>query len=173
MEGVYDNFPNLYHGIALFSIRTSPKNLQKIMIQLFSRINREDEFLNVLTPASRGIRLVPEIGIAEGIAFNFIDEEERNRWLENLEKKVFEVLDFIWIMRYYVPGKEKDKPLKFDYYLLRFIFRRGAMELRVHHEKGPRRLSTEDLIRLISDELNRELEGNGEPRLEIESLSAF
>jgi len=173
MEGIYENFPSLHHGIAIFSCRASPQSLQRILICLFCRINRGEEALEIPLFTSQGIRLVSEIGIADGLTFNFIDEEERDKWLSLMEERVFEVLDFIWIARYYISEKGRDKPLKFDYYMLRFIFRSKAIELRVHHERGTRRLPIEGLIRMLSEKINQELRREGEGLLNIESLSAL
>jgi len=173
MEGVYENFPDLHHGAALFSSQASPRALQRILIRLFYRINRGEETFDVPMFASQGIQLMPEIGIAEKLTFSFIDEEEKERWLENVEKKTFKTLDFIWIARYYISEKGRNKPLKFDYYMLRFIFRSRAMELRVHHEKGARRLPIDDLIRLIGEKINQDLKREGKRPLRIDFLSAF
>ena len=173
MEGVYENFPDLHHGTAFFSSQTSPQIIQRILIRLFYRMNRGEETLDIPIFAGQGIQLMPEIGIAEKLTFSFIDEEEKERWLENVEKKTFKTLDFIWIVRYYISEEGRSKPLKFDYYMLRFIFRQGAMELRVYHERGARRLPIDDLIRLISDKINQELKREGEPPLRINFLSAF
>jgi len=173
MKGIYENFPEMYHGIALFSHKISLQNLQRILICLVYKINRGDEVVEMPTPGSSDIQLMPEIGIADTLTFNFIDEEEKERWLDILKKKSFEILDFIWIARYYISEKGKNRPLKFDYYMLRFIFRPEIMELKVHHERGARRLHIEDLIRLITEKLNQELEIEGEEPLNIESLGAF
>jgi len=173
MEGVYENFPDLHHGIALFSYKTSTQNIQRILIRLFYRINQGEEVLEVPELTSHGIQLVSDIGIADALAFNFIDEEEKNRWLNLMKKKAFETLDFIWIVRYYVSKKGKNTPLKFDYYMLRFLFRSETMELRIHHERGTRRLPIEDLIKLIGEKINKELKKEGEEALILESLGAF
>jgi len=173
MKGVYENFPDLHHGVAFFSSQTSPQNLQRILICLFYRINMGEEILEMPTLTSQGVQLMFEIGIAENLTFSFIDEEEKKRWLENIKEKAFKILDFIWIARYYISEKGKNKPLKFDYYMLRFIFNPEAMELRVHHEKGTRRLSIEDLIKLISDKINQDLKRGGEPPLITNFIRAF
>jgi len=173
MEGIYENFPNLYHGDAFFSSQVSPQILQRILISLFYRINRGEEVLDVPLFAGQDIQLMPEIGIAEELTFSFIDEEEKRRWLENVKKKAFKILDFIWIVRYYASENGRNKPLKFDYYLLRFIFKPEAIELKVHHERGTRRLPPEDLIRLISNKINQELKREGKQPLIIKFLSAF
>jgi len=173
MEGIYENFPDLYHGTAFFFSKTSPQNLQRILICLFYRINRGEEILDVPMLAGQGIRLMPEIGIADELVFNFIDEDEKTRFLESLKKKAFKTLDFIWIARYYITENGKSKPLKFDYYMLRFIFRSEALELRVYHERGTRRLPIEDLMRLIGEKLNQKLREKGMQPLIIKSLRAF
>ncbi len=173
MEGVYENFPEMHHGAAFFSSQVSPQILQKILFRLFYRINMGEETVDMPIFVSRGIQLMPEIGIAENLSFSFIDEEEKKRWLDKVEKKAFEILDFIWIARYYISEEGKNKPLKFDYYMLRFIFGSEAMELRVHHERGTRRLPIEDLIRLIGEKINQELAREGEQPLRLKSLRAF
>jgi len=173
MEGVYENFPRLHHGIACFSHKVSTRDLQRILICLFYRVNRGEEVFETPTFTRHGIRIVSDIGIADGLAFNFIDEEEKNKWVSLIGNKIFEMLDFIWIVRYYVSKKGKTRPLKFDYYLLRFIFESEAMEIRIHHERGPRRLPIEDLIRMIGEKINQELERREEPPLHLESLGAF
>jgi len=173
MKGIYEDFPEIYHGIAFFSSKSSPQTLQRIMFSLFYKINRGDEVVEMPMPEGRDIRLMPEIGVADALTFNFIDEEEKRRWLEILKKRIFETLDFIWIARYYVSENGKNRPLKFDYYMLRFIFKPEGLELRVHHEKGARRLHIEDLIKIIVKKLNQELKKEGDEPLNIKSLGAF
>ena len=172
MIGTYDNFPDLYHGVALFSCRSSPKSIQRVIVSLFCRINH-GEALELPILSSQGIQLFLDIGIAEGLAFNFIDDEEKNRFLSLIEKTSFRTLDFLCIARYYVPVGNRRRPLKFDYYMLRFIFDSETVELIVYHEKGTRRLSIEDLIRILSEKINEELRRMGKPPLEIETLRAF
>jgi len=172
MKGKYDNFPEMYHGIAILSSKISQQNLQRVLISLFYKINRGEENVEMPIPENRYIRLVCEIGIADSLTFNFIDEEEKERWL-NFLKKSFKTLDFIWIARYYFSEKGKNRPLKSDYYMLRFIFRSEIVELRVYHERGTRRLHIEDLIRLIVTKVNQELRKEGKHPLRIEQLGAF
>jgi len=173
MEGVYEGFPTILHGIAILSCKVSPQNLQRILICLFYKINRGEEALETSMLKSQGIQLMFDVGIAESLAFNFIDEEEKDRWLSLIKTRFFEVLDFLCIARYYISEERKNKPLKFDYYMLRFIFRSEEIEIRVHHEKGPRRLPIEDLINLLSERINQELTRKGGEPLRIESLRAF
>jgi len=173
MEGIYENFPDLHHGIAVFSYKTPPQNLQRALICLFYELNQGEEDFEIPLLANHGIHLTLDIGIADTLTFNFIDEEEKGRWLSLMEKRIFEILDFILIARYYVSEEGKRKSLKFDYYMLRFIFKSGIMELRVHHEKGTRRLPLEDLIRLIGEKINQKLKEKGEDPIILKSLSAF
>lgn len=172
MKGIFENFPDLYHGVALFSCRASAKNIQRVIISIFYRINR-GEALKLPILSSQGIQLFLEVGIAEGLAFNFIDDEEKDRWLSLLENASFKTLDFLCIARYYISEVEKRKPLKFDYYMLRFIFGSETIELIIYHEKGTRRLSIEDLIKMLSEKINEELIKMGEAPLKIETLRAF
>jgi len=61
-------------------------------------------------------------------------------------------MDFFCAIRYY--KGEKKAALKFDYYLLRMIYDRGMVEIRVFHKKGPRYLSPEDLLLFIFNKAN-------------------
>jgi hypothetical protein len=92
-----------------------------------------------------------EFGLADAENFNFIDEEELKKVLNRLEKEHFDTLDFFCVIRYYKADKT---PLKFDYYLLRTVYNRSAVEIQVHHKKGLRYLSPEDLTLFIFKKTN-------------------
>jgi hypothetical protein len=173
MEGIYEGFPDVHHGVAVFSCEAGCGALQQALIQLFHRINVGGEPVEAPILSSQGISLILEIGVADGLAFNFIDDEELGRWVSLLRERRLDTLDFILIARYYISREGRRRPLRFDYYILRFIFRPGALEIRVHHEKGTRRLPIEDLLRLLGEKISLELTREGEEPLSLESLIAF
>ena len=75
------------------------------------------------------------------------------------------------VARYYVSRDGRDRPLRFDYYMLRFLFGHGSVELRVFHEKGTRRLSIEDLVDLLYKGLSKRI--GEELSMRIEPLGTF
>jgi hypothetical protein len=175
MEGIYENFPDLHHGVAVFSCGAGCRAVQRALIRLFHRINVGGEPVEAPVLSSQGISLFFEIGVADGLVFNFIDDEEMARWVGLLteDKREIKTLDFILIARYYVSREGRRRPLRFDYYILRFIFGSEALEIRVHHERGTRRLPIDDLLRLLGEKISLELKRLGEAPLRLESLAAF
>jgi len=173
MKGVYEGFPDVIHKVAFFSYKIPTRNLQKMLILIFYRMNMAKESLNMPFPSSRNLEVVFEIGIADGLEFIFLDDKEKDKWLKFIEKETFRTLDFLCIIRYYVPRKRRKVPLKFDYYMLRFIFKSGTMEVAVHHERGTRRLTTRDLITMINEQIDSELKKERKPPLGLESLDVL
>jgi len=171
MEGIYAHFPDTYHCVALFLHNVSRRKFQKSLIGLFYEMNMGEESFNVQSITSHGIKIAFDIGIADELTFNFLDDEERNKWLSILDKRDHEILDFLLVARYYVSRRGKDQPLRFDYYMLRFLFGHGSVELRIYHEKGTRRLSIEDLVDLLYKGLSRRI--GEELSMRLEPLGTF
>jgi hypothetical protein len=94
-----------------------------------------------------------EFGIAEGSDFNYLDDEEVSRVMNNINRKPFPILDFLLVTRYYKTQEQKRRPLRFDYYMLRFIFDRHV-EIRVFHEKGPMRMLPEEISDFVVERIN-------------------
>lgn len=95
-----------------------------------------------------------DFGIAEADTFNFLDKEEINRLLKATSKCTIQIMDFLCIARYYKIQDEKRRPLRFDYYLLRFTFGENSLEIRVFHERGPRYTSPLEIVNLFSSKIN-------------------
>jgi hypothetical protein len=95
-----------------------------------------------------------EFGVAEAGNFNFINKEELEKTLDLLAKQRLTSMDFFCSIRYYKVEGEKKTALKFDYYMLRTIFRKDMFEVQVFHERGPRYISPEDLTTFICNKVN-------------------
>jgi hypothetical protein len=91
------------------------------------------------------------------VTFNYLDKEELERILKQIETKPLRVIDSFSVIRYHINAKGKRRPLKFDYNMLRFTFSRKTMELLVAHQRGNQRVSIEDLISFLSNKINEEL----------------
>jgi hypothetical protein len=155
MLGFYDNFPVNIHGIERFSTTFSNKKLQQRLIQVLSEINRRTfSFEEVACPTVPSCTIIFEVGLAEAKSFNYIDEEETKKVLRALRKAPFQTMDFFCAARYYKNAADKKAPLKFDYYMIRALFGKNAVEIQVFHERGPRYISPEDMVTFLVNMVN-------------------
>jgi hypothetical protein len=118
------------------------------------------------------VELHLEIGLAEELTFNFIDDKILLDFIKEKHGKTFQKLDFLCIACYYIKKKKSSRPLRFDYFLIRFSFFRDNIELRIYHEKGTFRVSIEDLVSFLIDEIKKELQTKMHANLDIVSLRA-
>ncbi|MEM3673708.1 MAG: hypothetical protein QW468_05770 [Candidatus Bathyarchaeia archaeon] len=155
MLGFYEGFPTSVHKTAVFTTLVSSKRLQEQVIRLFHELNINTFNLeDVAVPSIPQCILIFEFGIAEINNFNYLDDEEITKVLKAIRKKPLQTMDFFCAIRYYKKTAEKKKPLKFDYYMLRFLFNKKTVEILVFHGKGPRYLSPEDLITFLTKKIN-------------------
>ena len=126
------------------------------MIQTLQKINKK-KFISedVAIPSLFQCTVIFEFGIAEANSFNYLDEEETNKVLKAIRRKPLQIMDFFCAVRYYKIQNEKKTSLKFDYYMMRFIFNKDLMEIQVFHEKGPRYVSPEDITKFVADRINK------------------
>jgi hypothetical protein len=155
MLGRYDNFPVNIHRIETFSTHFSTKKLQERLMQVLQEVNRRKfSFEEVAYPTMPDCTIIFEAGLAEDKSFNYIDEEETKKVLSILKKGPLQSMDFFCAVRYYKAAEEKKKPLKFDYYMIRAVFGKNAVEIRVFHERGPRYVSPEDIVTFLVKRIN-------------------
>jgi hypothetical protein len=74
--------------------------------------------------------------------------------LEALKKKPFQILDFLCVIRYNRMQGEKKTRMRFDFYMMRFLFGESLVEVMVSHEKGTRLTSPDDLVNLLVKRVN-------------------
>jgi hypothetical protein len=153
--GFYEKFPANIHRVERFRSILTNGQLQQRLIQVFYEINRKEfSFEEVANPTIPECKIVFEFGLADAEGFSYIDEEETKKALNALSKEKLNAIDFFCGIRYHKSNADKKKPLKFDYYILRTVFNRGKIEIQVHHERGPRYISPEDLTLFISNQIN-------------------
>lgn len=156
MLGFYKGFPINVHKTATFTTLISRKRLQERIIKLFHELNANAFNLeDVAVPSIPQCTVIFEFGIAETSNFNYLDNEEIAKTLKIIHKKPLEIMDFFCAIRYYKKTEEKKKPLRFDYYMLRFLFNKKTVEILIFHEKGPRYLQPEDLITFLTNKINK------------------
>jgi len=156
MIGLSDKFPEKIHRIERCKTTFPAKKVQKELILSLVKINSKTlSFEEITYPTIPNCKIIFETGLAEAKTFNYIDKEERNRFLKALRNETFKLLDLFVAIRYYQTHQEKSIPLNFDYYLMRIIFEKKVIEFRVFHERGPRYISPEDLVSVIINEINK------------------
>ena len=153
--GFCENFPSQIHWIESFTSILPARQLQQKLIQIFLEINKKElSFEEVTNPTIPDCKVIFEFGLADSGCFSYIDNEEEKKALDLIGKELLHTIDFFCGIRYYKGKTEKKTPLKFDYYLLRTIYNKGTVEIHVHHEKGPRYISPQDLTQLIFNNMN-------------------
>jgi hypothetical protein len=155
MFGFYETFPQNVHKIKHFVTPISSRRLQQTLIQLLHELNEKTLGLqDVGTPSITDCDTVFELGIAEDNGFNYLDDEETTKTLKIIQKSPLQILDFLCAVRYYRIVNETRKPLKFDYYMLRFTFNPKFLELQLFHERGPMHILPEELGDFVIKKIN-------------------
>ena len=87
-----------------------------------------------------------------------MDQNELEQYLKNTKETKYETLDFFFVIRYHITKLSgKQVPLRFDYLLLRFFFKKRCMKLSIRHEKGTLRIPLDDLTIFLLKQINVEL----------------
>lgn len=158
MLGFYNNFPTNIHKIMHLTASTSNKRLQLATTQILSKLNDQTLSLeDIAFPAVPQCLVNFEFGIAEANNFNYLNKEETDRTLKIIRKKPVQVMDFFCAIQYYKIRTEKKIPLKFDYYMLRFIFGKKLTEIQVCHERGPRHISPSEIADFVINKIDKKL----------------
>lgn len=155
MLGFYTNFPQVIHEAETFLCSISNKKLQQALVETLGKLNKET--LNIedfATPSIPECKITFEFGVAEGNGFNFLDTVEKGKLLKALNKKPFQIMDFLCIIRYQQVQNGNRIRLKFDYYMLRLLFSEQLTEIQVSHEKGLRHTSPDDVVKLVVNRIN-------------------
>lgn len=156
MIGESHNFPEKIHKLEKFDSPYATKKIQKKLIQILERINHKTySFEEITNPTIPNCIIILDVGLAERKIFNYIDQEEKNRFLKALKKETTKLIDLFFSIRYYKIKQKKRIALNFDYYMLRFNFANKKIEAKVFHERGPRHISPEELINFIILEINK------------------
>lgn len=101
--------------------------------------------------------MILDLGLADAEGFSYIDEEETKKAIDFLSKEQLHIVDFFCGIRYYKGDPNKKTSLRFDYYLLRTIYNRSNIEIQIHHERGPRYISPQELTLFIFNRINETL----------------
>ena len=157
--GRYENFPEVIHGIRRLTYASSKVKVQQEILRTLHKLNKQVFSLKDLAAFSRSECEVKfEFGMADGVEFHYLDGEELHRFLRGIVESTSPNLDFFCVVCYHIFKKGKRVPLRFDYYMLRFVFRnKNILELRAFHQRGVRRVSVDDFITFVMKRINEEL----------------
>ncbi len=174
MLGRYANFPTIIHGRALLSHQISLPRLQQLLIASLQSMNGRKESCEISVSDHPGVYAGErsfEIGVAEDVYFNFLDNVEAKRLNEHISSgENLSPLDFLVIVSYHYVREGKKIALKFDRHILRFIFYDNKLELDLFHEKGIRRTPLDDLLKYIIDNISQEIKKSHLALPKIEQL---
>jgi len=169
--GHYENFPTIPHAKAILLNDSPTETLQRTILKAFTQLNTQEYDQITISTVATNCKIGFEFGIAEGTSFNYLNMEEIERFKRSWVKKTPVRLDFFCTVKYYLlTNSKKRKPLKFDYYLFRFIFGKPTVVLTVFHERGTRRLSIEELIEFLMKQINNELANMKSKPIKIETV---
>ncbi len=156
MLGTFANFPENIHRLDTFKSSLSNQKLQQKLLQTLHDTNRRTfSFEEINNPTLHECKVLLEFGLAEDESFNYLNDEELKRALTALGKQAFRTLDLFLAIRYHKTTAAGKTPLKFDYYMIRFVFMEGdSVDLKVFHERGPRYVSPEDVVNFVEKQLN-------------------
>lgn len=164
----------MIHGTAKISHKTSNLRVQRIIVESLHDLNGHTipQILSVASGSGTHHGEVTfEVGVANGVAFQFFDEETLTELMRPLKtRKPFQVLDVIIIVCYYYPKNGKKVPLNFDHHLLRFTFSQGELNTYLFHMKGIRRMPLDDLLHQVIDRIKRKMSENRLKTFKLEYL---
>jgi hypothetical protein len=171
MLGHYEQFPETVHGISHFTHRVPLRPVQQAIATVLGRLNQKKcdltEISHLNGPAECEVNF--EIGIGEKATFTFLDSTEVGRLKGEITKKPLPFLDFLCVLQYHTIGESGRRlSLRFDYYLLRFVFAKNLVEFLVSHERGSRRVHVEDLMCFVTTHVKRELAKRNSVSLKLE-----
>jgi hypothetical protein len=147
--GIYSDFPSFSHFEIRFSLNTPEDKAVIFVVNGFGALNTLEDNIDTSVAGHSGAFSVErsfEVGMAEGLYFNYIDgqEVERITKLSPLPSSV----DFLVYVNYKYEKGRKLVSLLPDRYLIRFSFE--ASLIRVFQLGGLRRTPPDDVIVLVA-----------------------
>jgi hypothetical protein len=159
--GMFTNFPTIVHGIAEAVHNDPPFKVQRAAIQALRDLNGHKEEYPISVSGHNGTyrgTLGFEVGVAEGIFFNCLDDENVQRLCRPLSpRSSYRLLDFLLIVTYHYSHRGRMTALNFDHHHLRFVFNYGRFEVRLFHSKGTRRMPFDELLNRVFDKIREKM----------------
>ena len=159
--GIFRNFPTMIHGTGEAVHNDQMYKIQQATIMGLKELNNYREPYPLSISGKSGTYMGTlgfEIGIADDIYFNYLDDETVQKLYKLLNpKRNYRLLDFLIIVTYHYTQQKKSIALNFDYFHFRLIFNKRKIECRVFHNKGIRRMSINELINRIFERIRKSM----------------
>jgi hypothetical protein len=173
--GTLERFPTVYHARASWLYDINTESLQKAIFAGLRLLAQEKKPLEITVadiPGYQSGGVVFKFGVGNKDGFDILDAKEVERVIRRIEEKgTFRTLDLVFHLHYSLDDGKRHKVHQ-DQYLARLTFQSGRVELLLHHLKGVRRITPDELVRILLSATNRELGQNKYPELELESLTS-
>ena len=172
MLGRYDEFPTHAFHSAQFVYLDLFRRLQTAMARVMYRLNKRTIDLATITAASPPQCYVNfEFGIADTDAFHYLDQKQLSTVERALKAQSLPILDVFCAATYHIKKEQGgDKPLHFDYSVLRFTFENQEVELLLHYIRGIQRIPRKDFILFLKAQIDKELAEKQHKTLTLKSL---
>ncbi|MHA2406943.1 MAG: hypothetical protein ACXACA_01030, partial [Candidatus Ranarchaeia archaeon] len=134
--GIYSDFPSTVHYSGDLRILLPVDLFKRAILEGFIKLNKIRDAIRVSRAGKLGeisVKRTFEVGIAEGLNFNFLDQAEIKKirkWVTDLPpKQTYDPLDFVIYSHYRHTGKDIERPsaLHFDNYFIRVNFRKPVL----------------------------------------------
>lgn len=158
--GIYSHFPSFAHFEARFTLNTSVSRATSLAACGFGMLNRFKDEIETSVAGHSGAFSVErtfEVGIGEGLYFNYLDEDEVKR-IAGLSLPASSV-DFIVYVNYKYSKRGRLVSVLPDRYLIRFSF--VTSSIRVFQLGGMGRTPPNDVIVLASSQIDCEAKASG------------
>nr|MDO8100272.1 hypothetical protein [Candidatus Njordarchaeota archaeon] len=158
--GIYHDFPPFTHLDIRFSTRVPTPKTIALITGGIGKLNDLEERVNTWVAGRSGMFSVDrtfEVGIAEGLYFNYLDKREVER-ISKLSPPP-STIDFIVYINYRYLKRDKVVSLLSDRYLLRVSV--DSSSIKVFQMGGLRRTAPEDLITTIIGSINSQAKSSG------------
>ena len=172
--GKFEAFPeHAVQALAELTYNFQQTKLQMLIIEALNELNNKTEIADgdLVTTVSP-VTCKYEIGIAEGVYFNFLIEDEIKKIKEQVRKKPFNILDFIFYVFFkHIRGDGKEVSLWSDSDYVRFnLTQTKKLKILVHQFKGTRKLPLDVLIKKIVERINEKAQMQGLKPVKLEVI---
>ena len=153
--GVYSGFPTFSHLVVRLQLKRTGSDVFALIASALKKLNGLEDHIDASVAKHSGSILVKrsfEVGIAEGLCFNYLDESEVNRFSELIVKPTS--VDYIIYVNYSYVREGRINNLLSDRYIIRFSL--SPSEMRLFQISGLKRTDPEALVSIIARLINGE-----------------
>ncbi len=176
-SGEFTNFPSINHGYARATFDDHPAKLQRSIIRALRKLNGLNKEYPISISGRAGTykgRVVFEVGVAEGIYFNYLDDEVVKELFKFIRsRRLYPILDFLIIVTYHYSRVGKNVRLNFDYHQLRFLFNNHGFEMRLFNSKGIRRMPLDEFVNIVLNNIKDEVKQESIKSMNVEELEVL